>query len=80
MERRTLTIEELDAMADLATLRLILTDPSLAEQPELLAAMASGAILSYCIENGYDLPLDEMANKVAEAEAESGDIEINIVD
>jgi len=80
MEKKTLTMEELEGMIDLATVKLIQDHPSLILQPELLATLTSEIIDSYCKERGYDLPLDEMVDRLTEALTEEGDIEINIVD
>lgn len=80
MEKKTLTMKELEGMIDLATVKLIKDHPSLIVQPDLLAVLTSDIIASYCKERGYDLPLDEMADRVAEALTEDGDTEINIID
>jgi len=80
MEKKTLTMEELEGMIDLATVKLIQDHPSLILQPELLVTLTSEIIASYCKERGYDLPFDEMVDRLTEALTEEGDIEINIVD
>lgn len=80
MEKRTLTIEELDALIDKITFELVKRDPNLLFERETLTLMTGAIINAFCEAKGYTLPYNEMEATLAKDKAENGNEEINVVE